>query len=107
MPERATRQLRFSGLVPRVEATVGTFSAVPAFVRGTDRVALVHRSTAEYARQAMGLRVFPVPFSVSVLVQAFWWHPHGGPGKEHQWLRHLLVSTAERIVAETDGLETV
>jgi DNA-binding transcriptional LysR family regulator len=101
----ATRQLRFSGLVPRVEVTVGTFSAVPTFVRGTDRVAIVHRSTAEYAQQTMGLRVFPVPFSASALVQAFWWHPHRGPGKDHQWLRQLLISTAERIVAETEGFD--
>ncbi|MFJ1845999.1 LysR family transcriptional regulator [Streptomyces sp. NPDC088146] len=99
------RQVRLSGLTPRVEVSAGTFSAVPAFVRGTDRVAVVHRSLAEHAARTMGLRVFTPPFPTNPLELAFWWHPHHGHDRGHQWLRKQLRTAAEHVATEEPGFE--
>ncbi|MGW3283457.1 LysR family transcriptional regulator [Streptomyces sp. NPDC001002] len=101
------RQVRLSGITPRVEVSAGTFSALPAFVRGTDRVAVVHRSLAEQAARTMGLRVLPPPFPTNPLVQAFWWHPHRDHDRGHQWFRDLLRAAARRIATEEHDFEPV
>lgn len=101
------RQVRLSGLTPRVQVSAGTFSALPAFVRGTDRVAVVHRSLAEHAGRAMGLRVFAPPFPTNPLVLAFWWHPHRGHDRGHQWFRELLCSAAGHVATEEPGFEPI
>ncbi|MEV6425839.1 LysR family transcriptional regulator [Streptomyces sp. NPDC051662] len=99
------RQLRFAGITPRAAATVATFSAVPAFIEGTDRVALVHRPLAEHARDRHNLRVFAPPFPVGDVVQAFWWHPHRTHDRAHRWLRDMLRRAAARIAADVPGFD--
>jgi DNA-binding transcriptional LysR family regulator len=101
------RQLRLSGINPRVEATVGTFAALPAFLQGTDRVAVVHHTTALRAQETLGIRAFPPPFPSGTVVQAFWWHPFNAEDRAHQWLRELLRSAAGHIAAEVPGFEAV
>jgi DNA-binding transcriptional LysR family regulator len=101
------RQLRLSGINPRVEATVGTFAAVPAFLQGTDRVAVVHHTVAIRAQETFGMRIFNPPFPTSTVVQAFWWHPFNADDRAHQWLRELLRSAAVHIAAEIPGFEAV
>jgi DNA-binding transcriptional LysR family regulator len=101
------RQLRLSGINPRVEATVATFAALPAFLQGTDRVAVVHHTTAIRVQQTLGMRVFSPPFPSSTVVQAFWWHPFNAEDRAHQWLRELLRSAAAHIAAEVPGFEAV
>ncbi|MFE3883235.1 LysR substrate-binding domain-containing protein [Streptomyces lydicus] len=99
----AMRQLRLAGVAPRAVATVPTFAAVPAFIAGTDRVALVHRPLAEQTRQAHDLRVFAPPFPVSDVVQAFWWHPHRAHDRAHRWLREMLRRAAAQVAAVVPG----
>ncbi|MFJ6572260.1 LysR family transcriptional regulator [Streptomyces sp. NPDC091292] len=99
------RQLRYAGIAPRAVATVATFSVVPAFIEGTDRVALVHRSLAERARHLYGLRVFAPPFPVGEVVQAFWWHPHLAHDRGHRWLRAMLRRAAVRVAADVPGFD--
>jgi DNA-binding transcriptional LysR family regulator len=101
------RQLQLSGFNPRVEATVGTFSAIPAFLHGTDRVAVVHHSAAIHAQQRWGMRVFDPPFPSSTVVQAFWWHPFYADDRAHRWLRELLRAAATRIANDVAGFEVV
>jgi LysR family transcriptional regulator, nod-box dependent transcriptional activator len=101
------RQLRLSGINPRVEATVGTFAALPAFLQGTDRVAVVHHTTALRAQETLGMRAFSPPFPSGTVVQAFWWHPFNAEDRAHQWLRELLRSAAVHIAAEVPGFEVV
>jgi DNA-binding transcriptional LysR family regulator len=101
------RQLRLSGINPRVEATVGTFAAVPAFLHGTDRIAVVHHTVAIRAHETFGMRVFQPPFPSNTVVQAFWWHPFNTDDRAHQWLRELLRSAAVHIAAEVPGFEAI
>jgi DNA-binding transcriptional LysR family regulator len=101
------RQLRLAGVDPRVEAAVPTFSAVPAFVHGTDRVAVVHHTMALKAQETLGVRVFAVPLSSATVVQAFWWHPYNADDRGHQWFRDLLRVAARQIVADTPGFAPV
>jgi DNA-binding transcriptional LysR family regulator len=101
------RQLRLSGINPRVEVTVGAFAAVPAFLQGTDRVAVVHHTVAVRAQETLGLRVFPPPFPSGTVVQAFWWHPFHAEDRAHQWLRELLRSAAVHIAGEVPGFKAM
>lgn len=101
----AMRQLRFAGITPHAATTVATLSAVPAFIAGTDRVALVHRSLAEDTRDLHGLRVFAPPFPVGDVVQAFWWHPHLTHDRAHQWLRAMLRRAAAQVAADVPGFD--
>ncbi|MFE2040868.1 LysR family transcriptional regulator [Streptomyces sp. NPDC059477] len=101
------RQLRFAGIAPRAVVTVGTFSAVPAFIEGTDRVALVHRSLAERARDLHRLRVFAPPFPVGEVRQAFWWHPRLAQDRAHRWLRAVLRRAAAEVAAGVPGFDLV
>jgi DNA-binding transcriptional LysR family regulator len=101
------RQLRLAGINPRVETTVGTFAAVPNFLHRTDRVAVVHHTMAIHAQQTWDMRIFPLPFPASAVVQAFWWHPFNADDRAHQWLRELLRSAAEHIAAEIPGFEAI
>ncbi len=99
------RQLVLAGLKPRVEVTVGTFSAVPSFVRDTDRVAVVHQSLALRAEQSLGLRSLPLPLAFDALTVAFWWHPRHSHDQAHRWFRALTRSAAARVVDDIRGFE--
>jgi DNA-binding transcriptional LysR family regulator len=101
------RQLWLAGINPRVETTVATFAAVPNFLHGTDRVAVVHHTIAIRAQQTWGMRIFPLPFPASSVVQAFWWHPLNADDRARQWLRELLRSAAVHIAAEIPGFEAM
>ncbi|MCZ4585974.1 LysR family transcriptional regulator [Rhodococcus opacus] len=99
------RQLRLSGLDPRIAAAVPTFTAVPDFVVGTDRVAVIHRPEALRLQDHMGLRILDLPVPNVSLTQAFWWHPQVGRDEAHRWLRTLLREVAEQLTASQVGFE--
>ena len=99
------RQLVLAGLDPRVEVTVGTFSAVPSFVRGTDRVAVVHKSLALRAELNLGLRSLALPMAFDALTLAFWWHPRHTHDHAHRWFRSLTRSAAALVAADASGFE--
>ena len=90
----ATRQIQQLGIEPRVEAVVESFLLLPMFVAGTDRLALVQASLADYARQAAGVRVLEPPFDATPIHNAMWWHPVHRRDPEHEWLRGLFVEAS-------------
>jgi DNA-binding transcriptional LysR family regulator len=101
------RQLRLAGLDPRIEATVSTFTSVPAYVRGTDRVAVVHHSTALRAQEQLGLRVLRLPIADQEVTLAFWWHQQQAHEGAHRWFRDLLVDAAGPVVETVPGFSTL
>lgn len=100
------RQLNLAGLDPRVEVVVGTFSAIPGFIRGTDRVAVVHQSLALNAEAMGGLRSMPLPLSSDDLVLALWWHPHHNHDHAHKWLRRTIADACEHVSREVMGFSS-
>jgi DNA-binding transcriptional LysR family regulator len=99
------RKLRLLGLDLKVAVAVPTFTAVPDFVVGTDRVAVVHLPEALRLAKVTSLRVLELPLQDVAMTQAFWWHPQVGRDEAHRWLRTQLMDVADELVAARVGFE--
>lgn len=100
----ARRQLQIQGIEVSVAAVTPYFHAVPALVRGTDRVALLPETLARRAADGYGeVRVVPAPFLLAPVRDAFWWHPEREHDAAHSWLRHLLARVSAEFIKNPDG----
>jgi DNA-binding transcriptional LysR family regulator len=90
----ALRQLRQAGIEPDVAVTLDSYLAVPWFVAGSGRIAVVHRGLARRVAGEMGLRMLPCPVELRPLRVALWWHPQFDADTGHRWLRDLLRDVA-------------
>lgn len=88
------RQLETLGVVPRVEVVVESFLAVPPFIVGTRRIAIVQARLAGLLERAYPVRTITLPFPVEPLTETFWWHPLRRHDAAHIWLRQVLVDAA-------------
>ncbi len=93
----AGRQLQLLGAAPRVHVVVESFLALPFYVVGTDRLALVQRHLATHLARDERLRVMDCPWDVVPLVEALWWHPMHTEDPEHVWLRGLLTRAGREL----------
>ena len=93
----ATRQIQQLGIEPRVEAVLESFLALPMFIAGSDRLALVQAGLADYARNTGGVKVYAPPFDATPILNAMWWHPAHRRDPEHEWLRNLALEAASRL----------
>jgi DNA-binding transcriptional LysR family regulator len=91
-------QLQLLGVEPNVQAVVSSFLALPAMVRGSNRVALIQRRLAAQYEDDEQLRILPCPFDVVPLSEAFWWHPVHDQDPEHIWLRSLIARAAATLM---------
>ena len=102
----ASRQLQYLGIEPRVEVVVESFTALPLFVRGTDRLGLVQQGLLASMPEIEGVVAVPPPFDAVPLSSALWWHPVHRGDPAHAWMRGIfaqagaLLSTGD--VAEPD-----
>ena len=96
----ATRQLQILGIEPRVESVVESFLALPHFVRGTDRLALVQAGVAREIRAGGGIAVLEPPFDATPIMNALWWHPIHDRDPEHAWMRSIFQRAAREVTAE-------
>jgi DNA-binding transcriptional LysR family regulator len=85
-----TRQLTLFGLEPEIRVRVESYRAVPHFVVGTERMALMQQRLAEQVAAPMGLAVLPCPGDPEPIVERFWWHEDCDTDPAHQWLRQTL-----------------
>ncbi len=74
-----------------------SYLAVPYFVAGTDRVALMQERLADQARGLANLRVLECPGDAEPIVEALWWHRQYEDDTAHAWLRRLIMETARRL----------
>jgi hypothetical protein len=70
------------------------FLTVPALITGSDRIALLQRRLVDLLPLDTGIRALPVPFEVSPLIEAMWWHPVFDDDPEHSYLRDVVVRAA-------------
>jgi len=91
------RQLALLDLQPRIAVRVESYLAVPYFVTGTDRVALMQERLATRLAAAANLRVLECPGDAEPIVEALWWHRQYEDDTAHAWLRRLIVETARRL----------
>lgn len=88
-----TRQLALLGIRPRIAVRVKSYLAVPYFVAGTDRIALMQERLAAKYADRLGLRV-ECPAELEPIVEALWWHEYYEDDPAHVWLRRLLTRAA-------------
>lgn len=99
----ARRQLQIQGIEVSVAAVTPYFHAVPALVRGTERVALLPATLARRVAEGYReVRVVPAPFALDPVRDAFWWHPEREHDTAHVWLRRVLARIREEFIANAD-----
>jgi len=91
------RQLALLDLEPRVAVRVESYLAVPYFVTGTDRVALMQERLATKLAASANLRVLECPGDAEPIVESLWWHRHHEDDPANAWLRRLITETARRL----------
>ncbi|GAA3311103.1 LysR family transcriptional regulator [Arthrobacter ramosus] len=101
----AERQIQQLGIEPRVEVVVESFQSLPHFVVGTNRIALIQAALTPFALRLDGVRVLPLPFSATPLVNALWWHPVHNRDSEHEWMRGLFAEAAVIVAAGASAKE--
>lgn len=85
------------GIERRIEVRTFSFSALPALVAGTGRVATVHGEIARLAAQHLPIRVHPLPFEVPELRQTMQWHAYRTHDPGLAWLRELFLAAGQRM----------
>lgn len=92
------RQLALLGIRPRVAVRVESYRAVPHFVAGTERLALLqHRLAVRAADDDPGLRVLEPPEPLDPVVERLWWHRDRDDDPAHAWLRTVLAEAAQTL----------
>jgi DNA-binding transcriptional LysR family regulator len=93
-PPPTVRHLEMAGVRRHVDVAVESFLALPYYVAGTDRIAMVPGRLAQRLTAAGDVRAVPSPYEVAPLVEALWWHPSKADDPGHRWLRELVVAVA-------------
>jgi LysR family nod box-dependent transcriptional activator len=89
-PRPAVVQLQMLGVEPQIECVVDSFLALPWFVIGTKRIALVPAQLAEMVIVDPRLRWLPCPYEAVQMSVVMYWHPRHTHDPAHQWLRRLI-----------------
>ena len=79
------------GIQRRVSLTTESFALLPALVRGTRMVALVHE---RLARHVAGLKLLEPPVALPAVQEAMYWSSSVDREAGHVWLRGLIRSIA-------------
>ncbi|USX56304.1 LysR family transcriptional regulator [Lentzea sp. HUAS12] len=87
----AGRQLQILGVAAKVCTVVESFLALPHYLIGTGRIALVQAKLADLLVRDDRLRRLRCPWDAVPLVEALWWHPMHTHDPEHVWLRSVLI----------------
>lgn len=92
-----SRQLRMLGIQPRIAVRVESYLAVPYFVVGTDRVALMQERLARQFTDRLALKILECPAEVEPITEALWWHERYEDDPAHRFLRELLQKAASEL----------
>ncbi|MCI2416041.1 LysR family transcriptional regulator [Saccharopolyspora sp. K220] len=89
------RQLALLGVRPRIAIRVESYRAVPHFLIGTNRIALLQERLATQFADGAQLRMIDPPGHLEPVVEEFWWHRNFDDDPAHRWLRETLTAAAE------------
>jgi DNA-binding transcriptional LysR family regulator len=93
----ATRQLAALGIHPRIAVRVESYRAVPDFIAGTRRVALLPEQLAARLPDDLGLRFLDCPVPLDPIDEVLWWDSRYDKDPGHVWLRELFLRAAARL----------
>jgi LysR family transcriptional regulator, nod-box dependent transcriptional activator len=85
------------GLKRRIEISVPSFSMIPHFVIGSDRIATMHRRLARHYARTMPLRVTPLPVALPSFTEALQWPALHDKDPASIWLRQLIQNEAKTL----------
>ncbi|WP_375388664.1 LysR family transcriptional regulator [uncultured Amnibacterium sp.] len=89
-PRPAIVQLQMLGVQAHPDCMVDSFLALPWFLLGTDRIALVPAQLAKLLIVDPRLRWLPCPYEAVQMSMHLYWHPRHTHDAAHQWLRRLF-----------------
>ncbi|WP_400082048.1 LysR family transcriptional regulator [Yoonia sp. R78084] len=93
--------LERAGITRNVELSTFSFSALPHLVVNTGRIATVHRSLAEIARQTSDLVIHPLPFDAPVFRQMMQWHSYREHDPGIMWIRDVFERAAGNLTSHS------
>lgn len=85
------------GVTRRIAVTTYIFSALPAFVVGTEYVATVHARLARVMQAAWPIEVLAPPLPFTPMEQGIQWHKYRSQDPGLVWLRGLLKRAVDRM----------
>lgn len=96
-PSFASRALAQLGISRNADVATFSFAAMPDLIRGTQRLAVVHRSLGAIAAERSGLRILELPVDLPVMRQCAQWHSYRSGDPSILWLRQELETAARKI----------
>jgi DNA-binding transcriptional LysR family regulator len=97
------RQLTLLDVQPRIAVRVESYQAVPHFVAGTDRIALMQERLAARLADRTDLRVMECPGQTEPIIEALLWHRQYEDDIAHAWLRRLIAEAARHLDSPAGG----
>ncbi len=88
------------GLELRVEIVTSTFSAIPQFLSGTNRIATVYSNLAKVWAEFLPLKIVPLPVKLDTIPWSLQWHKYRDADPGIQWLREQIAVTAKEVLAQ-------
>lgn len=95
--------MQSAGLSRRIEATTNTFSAMPHFVIGTNRVATMHTRLASLYAHYFPLRLIKPPLDMPPVMECMQWHKFSDKDPAHIWFRNVLKEVAASRAQHFEG----
>lgn len=92
-----SRQLALLGIRPRVAVRVESYQAVPHFIAGTDRIALMQERLVRQFADRMDLRVLECPGEPEPIVESLWWHEDCDSDPAHAWFREAIIKLSRSL----------
>ena len=89
-----SRQLALLGIRPRVAVRVESYQAVPHFITGTDRIALMQERLVRQFADRLDLTVLECPGKPEPIVESLWWHEDCERDPAHTWFREAIAKLA-------------
>ncbi|MCB2065013.1 MAG: LysR family transcriptional regulator [Erythrobacter sp.] len=93
----ADRQLEIMGRRRRIEVTTSLFSAVPWYIEGTGRLALLHGRLAKDLERRFAICTVPVPFDFPAMRQMLCYHAGREEDAGLTWLRRQIEAIARPV----------
>lgn len=91
----------------RVETIAMNFALVPHFVVGTQRLATTHRRFAEHYARYLPIRIHPLPFEMSPIVETLQWNRFSDRHPATVWLRSVLTQSAAALSTDMGAFDQV
>jgi LysR family transcriptional regulator, nod-box dependent transcriptional activator len=85
------------GVARRIEMTTFSFTASAYLLRGTERIATIHRRLADQAAKSEPIVIRDVPLAMPKMEQTIQWHSLRSTDPGLHWLRNLLKSTVDTL----------